>query len=126
MAEGLVNHYLKDEFEAFSAGTMPAGINPRTAVVMEEVGADISNQTSKHLNEIPDIEFDHVITLCDHADASCPAYWGGTKKVHIGFPDPIRAKGTDDEIMEQFRSVRDQIREKVISYLKKGLSHLNE
>lgn len=122
MAEGLVNHYLKDEFEAFSAGTMPAGINPRTGMVMEEIGADISNQTSKHLNEIPDIEFDHVITLCDHADASCPAYLGGTKKVHIGFPDPVMAMGTEEEILAQFRAVRDQIREKILAYLKDHLT----
>jgi arsenate reductase len=119
MAEGLVNHYLGDRYEAYSAGVLPARVSQRAIDSMAELGIDISGQRSKHLNEFSDEEFDHVITLCAYADAVCPVYVGKCKKVHIGFSDPMGAEGTEEEIQEAFRTVRDQIRERVFAYLEK-------
>ena len=129
MAEGLVNHLLGDQFEAYSAGLLPSKVSNRAAAVMAEIGIDISTQRSKHIEELENLEYDQIITLCSDADKRCRVYLGEkgeTKRVHIGFPDPMRAAGTDEKVLEQFRSVRDQIRDKVISHLQKGLSNLNE
>ena len=129
MAEGLVNHLLGDQFEAYSAGLLPSKVSNRAAAVMAEIGIDISTQRSKHIEELENLEYDQIITLCSDADKRCRVYLGEkgeAKRVHIGFPDPMGAKGTDEKVLEQFRSVRDQIRDQVISHLQKGLSDLNE
>ena len=129
MAEGLVNHLLGDQFEAHSAGLLPSKVSNRATIVMAEIGIDILPQHSKHIDELENLEYDQIITLCSDADKRCRVYLGekgDAIRVHIGFSDPIRATGTDEEVMKQFRSVRDQIRDKVISYLRKGLSDLND
>lgn len=117
MAEGLVNYYLGDHFEAFSAGTEATWVNPLAAQVMLELGIDISFHSSKTIERFADQRFDYVITLCGSANEQCPLFIGGVQRVHIGFNDPSRFSGSVDEMLPEFRLVRDEIRQKVIDYL---------
>jgi arsenate reductase len=118
MAEGLVNHFLGDEWEAYSAGTAPAGyVHPLAIKVMAELGIDISHQRSKSVDEFHDAQFDVAITLCDDAARNCPLWLGTGQVKHIGFPDPVAATGSEDERLEVFRQVRDGIRQEVLHYL---------
>lgn len=120
MAEGIVNHDLGDRFEAHSAGTEKTGVNLKAVQVLAEAGIDISRHWSKTLDEFAGQPFDHVITLCGSANEQCPLFFGGTTRVHIGFDDPSRATGSDEEVMGEFRRVRDEIREKITAYLLEG------
>lgn len=117
MAEGLVNHFFGDRWEAWSAGTEATMVNPRAIRTMAELGIDISGHRSKTLDEFSDDRFDWVITLCGDANEKCPLFFGGVKREHLGFDDPSRASGTDEEIMVEFRQVRDEMRERLTSYL---------
>lgn len=117
MAEGIVNHFLGDRFQAFSAGTEATQVNPVAVQVLAEWGIDISLHRSKTLDEFAGEHFDHVITLCGSANEQCPLFFGGVQRVHIGFDDPSRTKGSLDEILAEFRRVRDEIREKLTDYL---------
>jgi len=119
MAEGLVNHDLAGKVRAFSAGTEPSSIHPLAIRVMEELGIDISRQRSKGLEEFSAEKFDYVITLCSQADETCPVFFGGTQKFHIGFPDPASASGSEEDRLASFRKVRDQIREQVVEFFTK-------
>jgi arsenate reductase len=119
MAEGLVNHDLAGEFQAFSAGTDPSDVHPVAVAVMGELGIDISHHRSKAMDEFANEKFDYVITLCDQANESCPVFFGGTKRLHMGFEDPATAGGREAEKLSAFRKVRDQIREKVVGFLSK-------
>jgi arsenate reductase (thioredoxin) len=120
MAEALVNHDLGDRFEAFSAGTAPTAPRPEALAVLAELGIDHSPARSKSLDEFADRMFDFVITLCDGANETCPLFFGGVKREHLGFEDPARATGTEDEIRTAFRRVRDQIRQSVENYLRQA------
>ena len=117
MAEGLVNHYLGDHFEAYSAGTEATRVNPLAIQVLAELGVDISGHRSKTLDEFSDERFDYVITLCGSANEQCPLFFGGARRVHIGFDDPSRLPGSPDEILPEFRKARDEIRTKLTDYL---------
>lgn len=117
MAEGLVNHFLGDRFQAFSAGTEATGVNPLAIRAMAELGIDISRHTSKTIAEFEGQQFDHIITLCGSANEQCPLFFGRARRVHIGFDDPSRLNGTDGEVMPEFRRVRDELREKLAAYL---------
>ena len=117
MAEALVNHDLGERFEAFSAGTSPTTPRPEALLVLAELGIDHSGARSKSLDEFADRTFDFVITLCDGANETCPLFFGGVKREHLGFEDPARATGTENEILAAFRRVRDQIRQVVEDYL---------
>jgi arsenate reductase len=117
MAEGLINHYLGDRFQAFSAGTEATRVNPLASQVLAELGIDISHQHSKTIDEFAGQLFDQVITLCDSANEQCPLFFGGVKRVHIGFNDPSRLTGTAEELLPEFRRVRDEIRERLTAYL---------
>jgi len=110
MAEGITNNFFGNELEAFSAGTQASFVNPTAIDVMKEIGVDISNHRSKNLSEFGGQTFDYVITLCGDANETCPLYIGGTKKIHIGFNDPAKASGTHDEILQEFRRVRDALK----------------
>ena len=118
MAEGIVNHFLGDRFQAFSAGTEATKVNPLAIRVLAEIGIDISGHYSKTLDEFADEKFDHVITLCNSANEQCPIFFGGVRRVHIGFDDPSRTIGTEEEILTDFRRVRDEIKERLIAYLR--------
>jgi arsenate reductase len=113
MAEGWARHLKGDVIEAFSAGIDTHGLNPSAVKVMSEVGVDISRQRSKHVDELKDVAFDYVVTVCDNANESCPLFPGKTKVVHVGFDDPPRlAKDakTEEEALTHYRRVRDKIR----------------
>ena len=118
MAEGLVNHFLSDTWEACSAGTKPSGYVHSMAIqAMAKLGIDISTQQSKSTDEFRDVAFDRVIIVCDHAVQNCPAWLGTGVVKHIGFPDPADAEGSDEERLAVFRKVRDGLREKVFECL---------
>ncbi len=117
LAEALVNHDLGGRFRAFSAGTAPGSPRPEALAVLAELGIDHSAARSKSLDAFAGQDFDFVITLCDSADETCPLFFGGGRRAHIGFEDPARATGTPDEIRAVFRRVRDAIRRGVESYL---------
>jgi arsenate reductase (thioredoxin) len=117
LAEALVNRDLGERFAAFSAGTAPKTPHPLALRALAEIGIDHSAARSKHLDEFAGESFDHVITLCDDANESCPLYFGKTRRAHLGFEDPDKATGTEEERLAVFRAVRDAIREKVETYL---------
>jgi arsenate reductase len=119
MAEALVNDDLAGKYEAFSAGTEPSSVNPLAVAVMKELGVDISRKRSKGLDEFAGQEFDYVITLCSQADEVCPVFFGGTKTIHMGFPDPTETAGIDENKLVTFRKVRDLIRDQVVGFLAK-------
>src|SRR5208337_2581376 len=110
MAEGLVNHDLAGQVQAFPAGVRPSRVNPRAIQVMAELGIDIRHHQSKSVDELAEERLDLVITLCDQAEGQCPFFPGETEIMHVGFPDPARAAGTEEEIMAAFRQVRDDLR----------------
>ena len=123
MAEGLVNHYLGDEWQAYSAGTRPAGyVHPLAFQALAELGIDISRQRSKSAAQFRGREFDAVVTVCDDAAENCPVWLGNGRKVHIGFDDPARATGSDGERLAVFRRVRDEIRQQMFDLLVNGKS----
>jgi arsenate reductase len=122
MAEGLVNHDLAGLVQAFSAGVRPSRVNPRAIQVMAELGIDIRHHRSKSVDELAEERFDLVITLCEQTQGQCPFFPGETEIMHVGFPDPARATGNEEEIMAAFRQVRDDLREKLISLLKEKVA----
>jgi arsenate reductase len=118
MAEGMVNHYLVDDWKAYSAGTEPSGYVHELAVaVMAEIGIDISRQYSKSVEEFRDLDFDLVVTVCDDAAENCPVWLGRGRRMHIGFEDPAKATGNRDERLAVFRRVRDEMREQILALL---------
>ncbi len=111
MAEGILRHAAGDLLEVHSAGSQPAGyVHPMAIAALREIGIDISGHRSKHMDEFLHRHIDTVITVCGNADQACPAFPGQAHRYHWGFDDPARATGTAEEIMAQFRRVRDQIR----------------
>ena len=117
IAEGLINHFLGDRYQAFSAGTEATRVNPLAIEVMAELGINMSKHYSKTLEAFSGDQFDQVITLCGSANELCPVYVGGVKRVHIGFDDPSRTVGSHEEVVQDFRRVRDEIKEKLVDYL---------
>ena len=121
MAEGYLKSFDK-ELEVYSAGTKPeVKVNPNTVKVMEEVGIDISLQYPQNVNEFIDKSFDYVITVCDNAKEVCPVFNGEVKQqLHIPFEDPADATGTEEEVMQVYKRVRDEIKQKFTKiYLQK-------
>jgi len=117
MAEGIVNADLADRFQAFSAGTVATAVNPLARQVLAEIGIDISGHRSKTLDQFAAESFDFVITLCGSANEQCPLFFGGVRRVHIGFDDPSQLSGSPDTVLADFRRVRDEIRTKIAAYL---------
>ncbi|MGE4579861.1 MAG: arsenate reductase ArsC [Desulfuromonadales bacterium] len=111
MAEGLVNHDLGDRLAAFSAGTEATRVNPLAAKVMAEIGIDLSSHSSKTLDQFVAESFDFVITLCGDANEKCPLFFGGVERLHMGFEDPSRLPGNEEEVLPEYRRVRDEIRQ---------------
>lgn len=111
IAEGYLRHFAGDKAKVYSAGIETHGVNPKAISIMKEDGIDISNHTSNHVDEYSDIDFDFVITVCDNAKENCPFFPTRAKKFHYNFPDPAKATGTENEILQAFRQVRDQIKE---------------
>jgi arsenate reductase len=118
MAEGLVNYFMGDEWEAYSAGTKPAGyVHPMAIQVMAEFDIDISRHRSKSVDEFRYVGPDVVITVCDDAAEDCPVWLGRGRKAHLSFPDPAKVTGSEAERLAVFRQVRDDIRQQVLDYL---------
>jgi len=111
IAEGFLRYFSGDKAVIYSAGVETHGVNPRAIATMKEDGIDISNHTSNNINEYKNIDFDFVITVCDNAKERCPFFPTKAKTFHYNFPDPAKATGTEDEIGEQFRQVRQQIKD---------------
>lgn len=116
MAEAFLNYLYPDRFEAYSAGTKPGALNQYAVKVMQEMGIDLGKHYSKHLSEFAGMEFDYVVTVCDKARESCPFFPGAKTYIHKSFDDPSQASGTDDEILEFTRKVRDEIRKFIADY----------
>jgi arsenate reductase (thioredoxin) len=113
MAEGWARRLKGEVIEPYSAGIETHGLNPSAVKVMAEAGVDISGHRSKHLDELRNIPFDYVVTVCDHANESCPVFPGKVKRVHVSFDDPprlARNAKTEEEALDHYRRVRDQIR----------------
>jgi arsenate reductase len=114
MAEGLLRHDAAERFEAESAGTKPGQVRPEAVAVMKELGIDISKHRSKSVDEFAGENFDYVVTICDSAKESCPIYRGHTNRIHRNFEDPAAVEGSEENRLQVFRRVRDEIR----SYLR--------
>lgn len=121
IAEGYLRHFAGDKAAVYSAGVETHGVNPRAIQIMKEDGIDISHHTSNNIYEYRDINFDYVITVCDNARERCPYFPSNAKKFHHNFPDPAKATGTEEEIMQQFREVRDMIKNYSGEFIKREL-----
>ena len=119
MAEAFLRHYASDHFEVYSAGLDPKGMNPLTVKVMSEIGIDISGQKSKSVTEYLGKQLIQIlITVCDQAEKNCPTTWPGiNQKLHWSFEDPAAIEGSDEEKLQKFRDVRDQLDQKIKSWL---------
>jgi arsenate reductase len=110
IAEGYLRHFAGDRAVVFSAGVETHGVNPMAIATMAEDGIDISGHTSNCVDEYADLDFDHVITVCDNAQERCPIFPSTARKVHHNFPDPAKATGSPEQVSAAFRAVRDQIK----------------
>ena len=111
IAEGYLRHFANGKAEIYSAGIETHGVNPRAVATMKEDGLDISKHTSNNIDEYKNIDFDFAITVCDKAKERCPFFPTKAKKFHYNFPDPAKATGTEEEISQQFRNVRQLIKD---------------
>ena len=121
MAEGLLRNLAGEGYEVFSAGTKPTQVNPRAIKAMLEIGIDISGHKSKSVNKFLQKEIDTVITVCDSARETCPVFPNSKENFHWSFEDPAEADGSDTQIMEVFRDVREQIRARLQEYIEKRI-----
>ena len=121
IAEGYLRHFADGSAQIYSAGIETHGVNPRAIKIMRESGIDISAHTSNNINEYMDIDFDFVITVCDNAKESCPYFPTKAKKFHYNFPDPAKATGTEEEIMERFKMVSEMIKSYCFDFVQENL-----
>jgi arsenate reductase len=117
MAEGLLRRLGGDRFEVASAGTEARGVNPLATRAMAEIGVDLRGHTSKTLDRFLGERWDHVITVCDGANESCPVFPGASARLHWSFDDPSAASGSEEERLAVFRRVRDEIRARIEMWL---------
>ncbi|KAA3606411.1 MAG: arsenate reductase ArsC [Calditrichaeota bacterium] len=122
MAEGFLKSF-SDDLEVFSAGTEPSNqVHPKAIQVMQELEIDLSENEPKSVNQFLGDEFDYVITVCGGAKESCPMFTGKVKnKIHIGFDDPAEAQGSEEEILSEFRRIRDEIKKDFYQFFKDKL-----
>lgn len=120
MAEGLLRHDAGDRFEVESAGTKPGIVRPEAIAAMKELGIDISGHRPKSVAEFDGQHFDYVITVCDSARESCPVFFGGANRLHHDFDDPAAVRGSDEERLELFRRVRDELRSYLAGFAQTG------
>lgn len=122
IAEGYLRHFAGDQAKIYSAGIETHGVNPRAIRIMAEDGIDISKHTSNNVNEYLNIPFDYVITVCDNANEACPYFPGNVERFHVNFPDPAKAQGTEEEIMNEFRRVREMIKAYSADFIQKHIA----
>jgi arsenate reductase len=111
IAEGYLRHFAGTKAEVKSAGIETHGVNPLAILTMKKDGIDISNHTSNHVSEYQNIHFDFIITVCNNAKQSCPIFPSTAKKFHHNFPDPAKVTGSENEILDRFGEVRNQIKQ---------------
>ena len=113
IAEAVVNHRLKESWQAYSAGTFPTGyVHPKAVQVLEEMGIHHEGE-SKHVEKFRHDQFDLVVTVCNYATEDCPLWLGSGKRIHRSFNDPAKARGSDEQVINVFRQVRDEIAEEI-------------
>ncbi|HEK22287.1 MAG TPA: arsenate reductase ArsC [Bacteroidetes bacterium] len=122
IAEGYLRHFSEGKANIYSAGIETHGVNPRAIATMQEDGIDISVHTSNNVDEYADVPFDYVITVCDNAKENCPYFPTEAVKLHHNFPDPAKAQGTEEEILAEFRKVREMIKDYCKAFTDKYLS----
>jgi arsenate reductase len=122
IAEGYLRHFGGAKAEIFSAGVETHGVNPKAVAIMKEDGIDISHHTSNNVEEYKAIDFDFVITVCDHAKERCPYFPSRAVKFHENFPDPAKATGAEEEVKAQFRHVRNLIKVYSQQWVKENLA----
>ncbi len=121
MAEGLLRSMAGERYESLSAGTDPHGLNPGAVTAMAELDIDISGQQSEHVDGYIGTDIDTVITVCDRAASNCPTFPGRVNRIQWSFDDPAQADGSEDECMQVFRRVRDEIAEALRRWLAEGV-----
>lgn len=121
MAEGYIKKFAGNKAEVYSAGIETHGVNSRAIKTMKEDDIDISFNTSNNLTEYSNVDFDYVITVCDNAKEKCPFFPSNAKKLHHNFPDPAKATGSEEQIMQQFREVRDMIKKYCQDFVSENL-----
>lgn len=117
IAEGYLRYFGEKNVKVYSAGIETHGVNPRAIKIMAEDGVDLSGHTSNAIAEYATLDFDFVITVCDNAKENCPYFPTSAEKTHYNFPDPAKATGSEEEILDEFRRVRNLIREFCIDFL---------
>lgn len=122
MAQGWMEHMAGEEVNVYSAGVETHGVNPMAIAVMAEAGIDITGHTSNHIDEYRDIDFDIVITVCDHARETCPWFPGGAIQLHHDFPDPTKLPGSPESNIQAYRDTRDAIKEYVEGVIEEYLN----
>ena len=118
MAEGYLRFFSQEKATIYSAGIETHGVNPRAIQVMMEDGIDISSHTSNNINEYTEVDFDLILTVCNNAETNCPYFPSKALRFHYNFPDPAKARGTEEEIMNEFRATRDLIKMYCEKFLK--------
>ena len=121
MAEGWIREFAKDKVEVYSAGTHPEPVNAVAIKVMQSLCVDISQHQSNLIDEYLNLDFDYVITVCDSAKELCPTFTSASKVIHKSFPDPAKAKGTDEEVLAVYTMVRDMLKSFCKEFLQKEL-----
>lgn len=121
IAEGYLKYFAGSRAEVYSAGIETHGVNPGAIAIMKEDGIDISAHTSNNVIEYVNIDFDFVITVCDNAKENCPHFPTEAKKFHYNFPDPAKATGSEEEVMNQFRAVREMIKKYSEEFVKENI-----
>lgn len=121
IAEGYLRYFAGSKAEVYSAGVETHGVNPRAIATMKEDGIDISDHTSNNMEEYRGLDVDFVITVCDNAKERCPYFPTSAEKFHYNFPDPAKATGTEVEIMESFRTVRELIKNYCENFVQQNL-----
>ncbi|MGA2273292.1 MAG: arsenate reductase ArsC [Bryobacteraceae bacterium] len=118
MGEGLFREEGGGGYEVSSAGTRPSQVRPEAIAVMREIGIDISGHRAKSVDEFAGQEFDFVVTVCDSARDNCPVFPGATQRIHWSLEDPAAVQGTEEERLAAFRRIRDQLRDRVRTFLR--------
>lgn len=121
IAEGWMRFFAKDKANVYSAGIETHGVNPKAITTMKDAGIDISHHTSNHINEYKDIQFDFLITVCDHAKENCPYFPTDAKRFHHNFTDPSKKIGSEEEIKNAFEQTREEIRNYCENFVNKEL-----
>ena len=121
MAEGYLRHFAGNKARVYSAGVETHGVNPRAIAIMKADQIDISGHTSNHIDEYANVEFDFIISVCDHARERCPWVSSRAARFHHNFPDPAKARGSEEEIQKEFTRVRNMIKEYCEKFIKDQL-----